>query len=117
MFLRHKRDESPEEREKTVEYVVQKLQNKDEHASSLDPRGRPVVVTFHRRVKIFYYVSKNDGPLHQVTAPFPQCVEIAERCTESDPRPWLADSVLGEPTSLDDKQSRKVFKDWIRLFW
>ncbi|KAL4910649.1 hypothetical protein BDW74DRAFT_141551 [Aspergillus multicolor] len=116
MILRHKRHESPEEWEATLEYVVQKREDTDEYQSSLAPRGKPVVVAFHRNVRIFYYVNRHKGAVPEVTASRPQYKEIAEKCTESDPRCRLVDLIPGDPISLDDRASREVFESWISEF-
>ncbi|EAW24934.1 uncharacterized protein NFIA_104220 [Aspergillus fischeri NRRL 181] len=114
-FFRPKRDESPEEWERTLQYVVRQLSILEAGPRDRFQRwGHPVIVAFSTRVKLFYYV------FHREVKP-PICsnaksytVEIAAKCTDPDPGSRLVQLITGEdPIDLYDKEGRMRFESWI----
>ncbi|KAL2865466.1 uncharacterized protein BJX67DRAFT_373107 [Aspergillus lucknowensis] len=120
IFLRAAKDESAEKWVKTIEYVVRKLHDREidkEREISSYIRGRPVVVAFGRRVKLFYYVNKRDERPLEVATSVLHCVKIAGRCIETDRSRRLIDLIpSGEPLNLGDNESREKFEGWIPSF-
>ncbi|KAL4881558.1 hypothetical protein BJY04DRAFT_55039 [Aspergillus karnatakaensis] len=118
MFLRPKQCETAEEWAKMVDYAVTRLRANEEETKYYNPAvaGAPVVVAFHRKVKLFYYVYERANPV-AVTGSSPHCAKIAEKCTETNPRRRIVNLIPGDqPISLDDQESRELFEVWIRSF-
>ncbi|RHZ68557.1 uncharacterized protein CDV56_109671 [Aspergillus thermomutatus] len=114
-FLRHERDETPEEWERTLQYVIRQL-------SSLETRGRvrlqrwghPVIVAFSTKVKLFYYVFHREGKPAICSNAKSYTVEIAAKCTDLDPGSRLVQLIAGEdPIDLKDDDGRMKFESWI----
>ncbi|RAL17443.1 uncharacterized protein BO97DRAFT_474443 [Aspergillus homomorphus CBS 101889] len=124
-FLRHARDETDEEWELTLRYALRRLSvretSRNGYASDLIdhnflPRGRPVVIGFSTRVKLFYYVHhrRDESP-----AVYPDAGDLgtqaAERCTNPDPGQRLV-PLIPDIIDLRDDASRAQFEGWFQRF-
>ncbi|GFF74544.1 hypothetical protein IFM61606_02331 [Aspergillus udagawae] len=114
-FFRHERDETPEEWERTLQYVVRQLSRLEARPRVRFRRwGHPVIVAFSTKVKLFYYVFHCDAKPAICWNANSYTVEIAAKCTDPDPRSRLVQLIAGEyPIDLRDDDGRMKFESWI----
>lgn len=119
-FLRHVRDESPEEWDLTEKHALRQLQQRENSENltfTVSARGRPVVVAFSTRTRLFYYVYRHEEApaLGADASSFSR--DIAARCTDPDPRRRLVPLLPGGKTiDLKKKDDRDEFESWITIF-
>ncbi|GLA14709.1 hypothetical protein AnigIFM62618_001148 [Aspergillus niger] len=119
-FLRHVRDESPEEWDLTEKHALRQLQQRENSENltfTVSARGRPVVVAFSTRTRLFYYVYRHEEApaLGADASSFSH--DIAARCTDPDPRRRLVPLLPGGKTiDLKNKDDRDEFESWITIF-
>ncbi|EAU35663.1 predicted protein [Aspergillus terreus NIH2624] len=118
MFLRHPKNECPEEWEKTITHAISYLSHIEQTGDSFRHfvRGRPVIIAFGTKIKFYYYVHWCEGaPLSTTGSAY--SVEIAARCVESEPRRRLVQLIPGEgPVDIKEPESREEFENWIKIF-
>jgi hypothetical protein len=114
-FFRHERDETPEEWERTLQYVVRQLSRLEARPRVRFQRwGHPVIVAFSTKVKLFYYVFHCDAKPAICWNANSYTVEIAAKCIDPDPRSRLVQLIAGEyPIDLRDDDGRMKFESWI----
>lgn len=118
MFLRHPKNECPEEWEKTITHAISYLSHIEQTGDSFRHfvHGRPVIIAFGTKIKFYYYVHWCEGaPLSTTGSAY--SVEIAARCVESEPRRRLVQLIPGEgPVDIKEPESREEFENWIKIF-
>ncbi|GKZ18463.1 hypothetical protein AbraIFM66951_003341 [Aspergillus brasiliensis] len=119
-FLRHVRDESPEEWDLTMKHALRQLRQREEsekNTSTISPRGRPVVVAFTTRTRLFYYVYRREEPAALGADASSFSRDIAARCTDPDPSRRLVPLLPGDKTiDLKKSEERDEFESWIKIF-
>ncbi|PYH42134.1 uncharacterized protein BP01DRAFT_418233 [Aspergillus saccharolyticus JOP 1030-1] len=123
-FLRHAREESADEWERTVQYGLRRLHTRetskdgymsDGLAEKYSLPGRPVVIAFTTRVQLFYYVHHRGEKPAVPEGVGTHCAELAERCTDPDPQHRLVPLIPGV-IDLKDDAARSEFEAWFRKF-
>lgn len=117
-FFRHERDETPEEWERTLQYVSRQVFKLETRRRVRFQRcGHPVIVAFSTKVKLFYYVFNRERKPAICSNAKSYTVEIAAKCTDPDPRIRLVQLIAGEdPIDLKDDDGRMKFESWIISF-
>ncbi|KAE8318955.1 hypothetical protein BDV41DRAFT_571278 [Aspergillus transmontanensis] len=117
-ILRHPQNESDEEWMKTIEYAVHRLSHLEQHPDTvLIVRGRPVIVAFGARVKLFYYIyHREEAPVVPQNAS-PTSNQFAVSCTDPEPKHRLVQLIPGgEPIDLHHKDDRAKLNQWFKIF-
>ncbi|KAF4164490.1 hypothetical protein CNMCM6936_009072 [Aspergillus lentulus] len=114
-FFRHGRDETPDEWERTLQYVVRQLSKLEARPRDRFQRwGHPLIVAFSTRVKLFYYVFHREVRPAICSNAKSYTVEIAAKCTDPNPGSRLVQLITGEdPIDLKDDDDRMKFESWI----
>ncbi|KAF7160960.1 hypothetical protein CNMCM5623_006522 [Aspergillus felis] len=114
-FFRHERDETPEEWERTLRYVVRQLSKLEARPRDRFQRwGHPVIVAFSTKVKLFYYVFHREVKPAICSNAKSYTVEMAAKCTDPDPGRRLVQLIAGDdPIDLKDDEGRMEFESWI----
>lgn len=115
VFLRHPNNESAKEWQNTVDYATTML-DRAEHPSSgfiFRTIGRPVIIAFGTRIKLFYFVH------HRKEAPFPvndtsPHQELAACCVEAEPIRRLV-QLLPE-IDIREPDHKAALENWISTF-
>ncbi|KAF7619024.1 hypothetical protein AFLA_000663 [Aspergillus flavus NRRL3357] len=117
-FLRHPQDESHEEWMKTIEYAVHQLSHLEQCPDSVFiVRGRPAIIAFGTRVKLFYYIyHREKAPVVPQNAS-PASIQFAASCTDLEPKHRLVQLIPGsEPIDLHHKDDRAKLEHWFKVF-
>lgn len=118
-FMCSHRDESPEEWSKLERFAIYKLsEEENDKRLGWDMRGRPVIVAFGTKVKLFYYTSYTENP-PSVSPVSNNAYKSRIAASANDPNP--ANRLIpliseGEPFDICDMDARARLEHWIRVF-
>lgn len=103
---------------KTIEYAVHQLSHLEQWPDSVFiVRGRPAIIAFGTRVKLFYYIyHREEAPVVPQNAS-PTSIQFAASCTDLEPKHRLVHLIPGsEPIDLHHKDDRAKLEHWFKVF-